>query len=277
MRRLRTGSENRYWPVCVGLLLAMMNCTVKHQLPTEKLSQASFPFEIRKLNDTTFVKVNNTLFCPIRIGFSDLQLQYVSDSVTIPAKTDTTVFFLLPDRPLNPNISMGDVKKVIHPDPVMTLPFPKGRTYRIMQGYDGSFSHNDIGSRFAIDFDLQINDTICSADDGYVVGVISDYRYGGKTREWKPFSNFITVYHPDNGLYTQYVHLVQHGAYVKVGDSVTRGQPIGQSGITGYTDEPHLHFNVLRPLAGGQFESIPIEFENGQKGKNLKKGDVVTK
>lgn len=275
MRRLRSGSEGRHGLMYMGMLFAVVNCTTKPQLPSKKLSQASFPFEVREKGDTTFVKVNNTLYCSIRIGFADQRLQYVSDSVTVPAKTDTTVFFLLPDRPLNPNISMGDVKEVVQPNPIMSLPFPIGRSYRIMQGYNGNFSHNQIDSRFAIDFDLQINDTICSADDGYVVGVIKDYQYGGKTREWKPFSNYITVYHPHTGLYTQYVHLVQHGAFVKVGDPVRRGQPIGQSGITGYTDAPHLHFNVLRPLAGGQFESVPIAFENGMKGEALTKGDSV--
>lgn len=213
-------------------------------------------------------------FCPLRVGFADEQLHYVSDSVTIPAKTDTTVIFLLPARPMNPNISIGDAKEMIHPNP-MVLPFPKGRFYKIMQGYNGSFSHNETANRFAIDFDLQVNDTICSADDGYVVGVVKDYRYDGKTREWRPFSNFITIYHPHSRLYTQYVHLVQHGAFVKVGDSVRRGQPVGLSGATGYTDTPHLHFNVLRPLAGGQFESVPAEFENGLKVENLKKGDRV--
>lgn len=82
-----------------------------------------------------------------------------------------------------------------------------------------------------------------------------------------------TTYYPHSRLYTQYVH---QGAFVKVGDSVRRGQPIGKSGFTGYTDAPHLHFNVLKPLAGGQFESVPVEFENGLKGENLKKGDIIT-
>lgn len=274
MRRLRTGYKKPAGLWWIGSLL-IINCTVRPQLPEHRFSQASFPFEISKRNDTTFVKVNNTLFCPLRIGFADEQLSYISDSVTVPALTDTTLFFLLPDKPLNPNISMGDVKKGVDTNPTMALPFPRGRSYKIIQGYNGTFSHHEISSRYAIDFNLQINDTICSADNGYIVGVIKDYRYGGKTREWKPYSNFITVYHPHSGLYTQYVHLVHQGAFVKTGDSVRRGQPIGLSGATGYSDGPHLHFNVLKPLAGGQFESVPVEFENGLKGKELKKGDIA--
>lgn len=259
-----------------GLLFGGLTCTVKPKLPTQKFSQASFPFEITKRNDSTFVKVNNTLFCPVRVGFADQQLHYVSDSVTVPALTDTTLFFLLPDKPLSPNISIGNPEEIIHPSR-MIWPFPKGRSYRVMQGYNGSFSHNKTTSRFAIDFDLQVNDTICSADDGYVVGVVKDYRYGGKTREWEPFSNFITIYHSHSGLYTQYAHLVYQGALVKTGDAVRRGQPIGLSGVTGFTDSPHLHFNVLKPLAGGQFESVPAGFENGLKGEDLKKGDIITR
>lgn len=274
MKRLRIGYRSYYWLVAIAFGL-LMNCTVRPKLPVEKYQQAAFPpFSTSKKGDTTIVKVNNILLCPVRVSFADDDLQYASDSLTVPAKTDTVLYFLLPDKRLNLNVSFGDIAKTIHPN-AMSLPFPKGKSYQVTQGYNGSFSHNEINSRFAIDFNLQINDTICSADDGYVVGVVKDYKYGGNTREWRPFGNFITLYHPHSGLFTQYSHLVHQGAFVNVGDTVRRGQPVGKSGVTGFTDGPHLHFNVLKPLAGGQLESVPAEFENGLKGGNLAKGDIV--
>ncbi len=144
------------------------------------------------------------------------------------------------------NSVVGDLKKEIIKEK-FSLPFPKNRSYKIIQGYNGSHSHNTDYSRYAIDFSLKINDTVCSAADGYVVGVIKDYELGGTTEDWIDYSNYITIYHPKSGLFTQYVHLIKNGSFVKVGDTVIKGQPIGLSGMTGYTTVPHLHFNVLKP------------------------------
>ena len=56
---------------------------------------------------------------------------------------------------------------------------------------------------------------------------------------------FIAIYHTQSGLYTQYVHLNHKGVLVKLGDYVKKGQPIGISGMTGFTTIEHLHFNVI--------------------------------
>jgi len=157
------------------------------------------------------------------------------------------------------------------------LPFPKNRSYKIIQGYNGSHSHNTDYSRYAIDFSLKINDTVCSAADGYVVGVIKDYKLGGTTEDWIDYSNYITIYHPKSGLFTQYVHLIKNGSFVKVGDTVTKGQPIGLSGMTGYTTVPHLHFNVLKPDKKEGLISTDIEFEEGYKGTELTENITVKK
>jgi murein DD-endopeptidase MepM/ murein hydrolase activator NlpD len=170
----------------------------------------------------------------------------------------------------------GDLSKAIM-KVRMSLPFPKNRSYRIVQGYYGSPSHNTSNSRCAIDFGLNINDTICSADDGYVVGVIKDYKRAGKTVEWFDYSNYITIYHPKSGLFTQYAHLINNGSFVKVGDTVSKGQPIGLSGMTGYTTIPHLHFNVKKPDAKEGLISTDIEFEEGYKGAELTENIIVKK
>jgi len=157
------------------------------------------------------------------------------------------------------------------------LPFPKNRSYKIIQGYNGSHSHNTDYSRYAIDFSLKIGDTVCSAADGYVVGVIKDYKLAGKTKEWVDYSNYITIYHPQRGVFTQYVHLIKNGSFVKVGDTVTKGQPIGLSGMTGYTTVPHLHFSVLKPDKNEGLVSTDFEFEEGYKGAELTKNTTVKK
>lgn len=47
-----------------------------------------------------------------------------------------------------------------------------------------------------------------------------------------------------NGWETQYCHLAQGSVRVKVGDTVTVGQPIARVGLSGNTEYPHLHLTV---------------------------------
>jgi murein DD-endopeptidase MepM/ murein hydrolase activator NlpD len=46
---------------------------------------------------------------------------------------------------------------------------------------------------------------------------------------------------------------------VRVGEHVTRGQYIADSGNTGFTSGPHLHFAVIRNT-GLEDVSVPVEF-----------------
>ncbi len=170
---------------------------------------------------------------------------------------------------------MGNPNDTIHKKD-MNLSIRKGYKYKIIQGYNGKYTHSSAYSKYAIDFDLKEGDTICAAADGVVVGVIEDYKDGGKSKKWRDYANFITVFHPEMNLYTQYVHLIHKGSLVEVGDIIKSEQPIGRSGKTGFTNIEHLHFNVLKANSSGM-ESVPIEFEEGYKGTEFKKGKWVKK
>lgn len=134
------------------------------------------------------------------------------------------------------------------------LPFQKKKRYKIMQGFNGSFSHSSDQSRYAIDFKIPIGDTVVAARSGYVVNAISHFtERGGKSYRSK--ANQIIIMH-DDGTFAYYVHLDTNGTLVKVNDYVEAGQPIGISGFTGYTTKPHLHF-VVRNYD----KAIPIQFK----------------
>ena len=68
--------------------------------------------------------------------------------------------------------------------------------------------------------------------------------------------NGVVISHVE-GWETQYCHLAQGSLRVKAGDRVVKGQPLGQVGLSGKTEFPHLHFTarqhgkVIDPFAVG--------------------------
>jgi murein DD-endopeptidase MepM/ murein hydrolase activator NlpD len=153
------------------------------------------------------------------------------------------------------------------------LPFTEGNTYKVIQGFKGSYSHNSPSSKYAIDFDLPVGDTICAAREGVVAKVVQHFTEGGRDR--KKFygkDNHIAILHSDGSI-GFYVHLDFEGVLVELGEQVEKGQPIGISGNTGWTTRPHLHFVVREPTKKDLI-AVPVNFEN-VKGKSLKKGKKV--
>lgn len=57
--------------------------------------------------------------------------------------------------------------------------------------------------------------------------------------------NGVVLTHPD-GWETQYCHMKEGSVLPKVGDRIERGEPIGQIGLSGLTQFPHLHLSVRR-------------------------------
>lgn len=60
----------------------------------------------------------------------------------------------------------------------------------------------------------------------------------------KECGNAVLIDH-GNALETIYCHLKKDSVTVKRGDKVVTGQPIGQVGLSGYTQFPHVHFGIL--------------------------------
>lgn len=83
-----------------------------------------------------------------------------------------------------------------------------------------------------IDLAAPAGTPVKAADAGYVVAA-----------GWSPYGyGFHVVIDHGNQMQTLYAHLSKFN--VKVGDSVTRGQVIGNVGSTGNSTGPHLHFEV---------------------------------
>lgn len=263
--------------------MAAVSCST---FPNKQYSQFTLPLKpLIKKDKYTEITLSNPLKCPLRFYLSSDNRQLnkyfeKANPFTVGSQTDTIIKI----SHIYGNVSttrlycsMGDPNKKIVERP-LSLPFPKGKEYKIIQAYKGFYSHNDNYSQYAIDIDLKQKDTVCAADDGFVVGVIKDYKYGGRDIKWKNYANFITLYHPVTGYYTQYVHLHHKGSFVKIGEFVKKGQPIGLSGMTGWTTEEHLHFNVLIPVEDTDgLTGQPVTFEENYKGPDLIPGDIVKK
>jgi murein DD-endopeptidase MepM/ murein hydrolase activator NlpD len=65
-------------------------------------------------------------------------------------------------------------------------------------------------------------------------------------------------------------HLQRGSILVKTGDRVKKGQPIAQSGNSGWTGQPHLHVQAMRKSTGSfwGWEGIPILFDGKNPVKN---------
>ncbi len=149
-------------------------------------------------------------------------------------------------------------------------PFARGKASKIIQGYKGSFSHDSARSKYAIDFEMAVGDTVYAAREGVVAWLVEHNTEGGPSRKYQDKANEIVIAHED-GTLAFYSHLDSQGALVEIGDQVSKGEAIGICGLTGFTTTPHLHFVVRIVAASGEVVAIPIRFEQG-KGKKLKQG-----
>ncbi len=75
--------------------------------------------------------------------------------------------------------------------------------------------------------------TIVAAGEGTVV-------HAG----WKKTAGYAVLIDHGNGVQTRYYHMKEGSIVVKAGQKVSRGQPIGKIGATGFVTGPHLHFEV---------------------------------
>lgn len=147
------------------------------------------------------------------------------------------------------------------------LPYTKGSSHRMIQGFNGEFSHR---GKNALDFEMPDGTPICAARGGQVVSVEEQYSVGGEQSLLKKKANHIEILHSD-GTIGRYAHLQKNGVIVRVGQHVNAGEVIGYSGNTGYSSGPHLHFEVVVLNNDLEYLSIPVAFRTREKKLQLLK------
>jgi murein DD-endopeptidase MepM/ murein hydrolase activator NlpD len=151
------------------------------------------------------------------------------------------------------------------------LPYKKGESYKIVQGYGGWFSHNGIA---ALDFEMPIGTPILAARAGVVYGFKDNNTESGITASFKNKANYIMIKHND-GTIGCYWHLKQNGVVKKQG-TVKQGEIIGYSGNTGLCVQPHLHFSVKAKLNYLSSAYLQTRFYTNKGIEILKQGNYYS-
>ncbi len=154
----------------------------------------------------------------------------------------------------------GDPRATHEPERPYRAPFAVANDYPISQTYPIGITHTTPDAYYAVDIAMPIGTDIYAARGGTVFEVAStNFRGGTDPQQDRASANIVRVMH-DDGSHSVYAHLNWNSIRVLPGDRVERGEYIADSGNTGFTTGPHLHFAVM-VNRGMRLESVPIMFE----------------
>jgi murein DD-endopeptidase MepM/ murein hydrolase activator NlpD len=138
------------------------------------------------------------------------------------------------------------------------VPFALAQRFKVTQAPPDAVTHVDPSSRNAIDIAMPVGTAIHAAREGLVINVAARHFKSGLNPQIMDEANFVQVLH-DDGTHAIYAHLQLDTVRVRVGQRIARGEYIANSGNTGFSSGPHLHFVVLHN-AGLRSESVPVTF-----------------
>lgn len=143
-------------------------------------------------------------------------------------------------------------------DYIYRLPYAEDVSFPIMQGYGASLSHRGT-EYYTVDFDMPEGTEVFSAREGEVLNTEDRFAWSCMHSDCDRYSNFVEILHAD-GTIGKYFHLQAGSVVVRPGEFVERGELLGRSGDTGYSNAPHLHFGVYKPTGRGPEQSVAIRF-----------------
>lgn len=214
----------------------------------------------------------NTFFGPVQIAFRVHPIENVSTDTkrsgltVLPPRSETELVFVgksaeQVDLRFDSEFQFipGQPGAEHRPEQPYRLPYALSSSVRVSQAYPGTKTHGDPASQYAVDFVMPVGTDVFAARDGVVIEVASDFFESGTDYEVDgPRANVVRVLHAD-GTMALYVHLNWNTIRVVPGQRVRRGEYLADSGNTGFTTGPHLHFVVQRN-EGGALVAVPLEF-----------------
>ncbi len=185
---------------------------------------------------------------------------------TLPPRSETTLLSLeildtvaAPSAEYSARYALGDPEATHQSDILYRVPYAVSTDYPITQAYPDVTTHDAPDSYYAVDVAMPVGTDIYAARGGVVFDVAeSNFRNGLDRDLDAPAANVVRILH-DDGTYALYAHLNWNSIRVRPGDRVQRGEYIADSGNTGFSSGPHLHFAVIRNT-GMSPESVPVRF-----------------
>jgi len=220
----------------------------------------------------------NTYFGPVQVAYELAQMENLAPDtarrglLVLPPRSETPLLTIARgdlSRPSSFEYQFqyipGDPEANHQPERLYRLPFAPASRFPISQAYPDTITHSDPSSEHALDFVMPVGTGVYATRGGVVIEVASDFfRSGTDLNTDGPRANIVRVLH-DDGTMSLYAHLNWNSIRVVPGQRVQRGEYLADSGNTGFSTGPHLHFAVQRNM-GGSIVSVPIQFE-GQDGR----------
>jgi murein DD-endopeptidase MepM/ murein hydrolase activator NlpD len=141
-----------------------------------------------------------------------------------------------------------------------------------------SNGHKDTVQKFADDLTTPIGTQFKAMRSGRVIELqknVADFKKGQQGNKDNQYSvNYILIEHDQDvncggkPYRSLYLHVKQNSAKVNVGDRVTMGQIIGETGHNGWTTGPHLHAEINRATGPRslwyQRQTVPSVWSNNR-------------
>jgi murein DD-endopeptidase MepM/ murein hydrolase activator NlpD len=156
-------------------------------------------------------------------------------------------------------VVLGSPDAMPAPNVLYRAPFAVGSSYRITQAWPQVITHLSASDRYALDIGLPDGTPIYAAREGLVINVQHDKFLTAAAPVMLDQANMIEILHDDDTI-AIYAHLQWDSVRVQPGQRVGRGDYIANSGNTGFSTGPHLHFAVSHN-AGMATVSLPVVFQ----------------
>ena len=223
------------------------------------------------------IVVNNLYAGPIEIEFDIIERKNITISpelplkFVIPARKESKVFSIRPQIKnkrwryrYSSRYVFGNPAALHRPSKPYRPPFAAGVSLKIAQSFKGEYSHTEPWSEYAVDISMPEGTPIHAARGGIIMDIAMDFFTGGSDIiKYGERANLVRILH-DDGTMAVYAHLKLESVRFGLGMRVDEGTFIAESGNTGFSTGPHLHF-VIQKNIGMNVISIPFQFE-GAKG-----------
>jgi len=253
-------------------------------------SKAEVVITSQRVGRSVQLTATNQFFAPVELALnidelSGLQFPDPDQRMRwlLPPRSDTMLFSLdvlaegdAPHIGFNYKYLAGDPGASHRSAESYRVPFAIANDYAVSQAYPDVATHTTRDSAHAVDIAMPVGTDIFAARDGVVFDVASRHFRNGLDEERDgPAANVVRILH-DDGTYAIYAHLNWNTIRVTPGQRVSRGQYIAESGNTGYSSGPHLHFAVVQNK-GMRIESVPVVFQGADaKAVSVSTGMMLT-